>query len=248
MLTLGFWNQVSKYPKATLASYTSIIECEPNSPIFWSVDGNCSHNYNPNDYGDDIEWLFNKENLGYPPYNKNKVLEFLKRMYIGVLKLNTDYVCLFEDDCLILNSIAVNPMWEIAGHNITHGNKIPNSILDNTRLFSGRTPITDYYGAGGGTIFKSSTFIKKYSKITQYIEEYWHLYERDYYPQCGYLDCFLTIYFMLCGKDYTPNKKLYNLDPHDPTEQFLIKNSFHKNLANSYKKDYDIIHGTKLYY
>lgn len=241
-MSLGFINHVSTQPIATGFCLNSIREFYPNSPVVFSVDGYENYqNYKLPQIYDNIEWLYNTAKLGYPPYTKEQVLEWLLRTYICVLKLHTDYFMMVEDDLLILNHIEIDPSWECVGHVITHGNIIPSSFLPDGYQ-------TNYYGNGGGSIFKTETFLENYEKITDHFYAYWWKYERDFYPQCGYMDCFMTIYFMLCGKQYTPNTRMLNLDPHTVEgrqETFDMSPSI---LANKYKLKYDVIHNTKFYY
>lgn len=248
-MSLGFVNQVSNYHKAASVAITQLRQFYKDVPIFLSIDGDCwdyydlkyKHRYN-------VEYLYNTKKLGYPPYDKEQVLEWLKRLYIGVLKLDTDHFMMLEDDVIILNPIQYNPSVECLGHNITHGNKIPYFIQEEIERISKRKLKTDFYGNGGGSIFKSSTFIENYHKITQYFDQWWYLYKMHFYPQSGYMDCFLSIFYLLCGQDYTVNTRMYNLDPHDPEETKLIRNATIEEITDLYKDQYDIVHGVKTYY
>lgn len=243
-MTLGFINHASTQPRATFESYSSIREYYPDSPFFFSVDGDCEDLYIPDIESylyENVEWLINEDRLTYPPYKKDQILEWLKRMYIGMLKLDTDHVMMVEDDCLILGPIQYPENVECFGHNITIGNDIHGTLLHEIESFARYTPKTTKYGAGGGSIFKCSTFFENYARVTQYIDKNWYLFEEYYWPQCGYMDCYLVLYYLLCGKDYTPNKRMINLWPADhstPPEE-LIK---------MYSGDIDIIHNWKFYY
>lgn len=253
MEQIGFLSHLSIYPTATWESRHTIRRKYPNNPIFYSIDGECQDNYisYPTQFTyNNIEWLFNRNRLGYPPYTKEKALEWLKRTYIGVLKLNTEYTVLWEDDCILLNHIRIQPNSGLFHHNITHGNKIPISILDNITINNGFNsyPGTDYYAAGGGTIFKTESFCRGYYHAIKFLDENWEFYEKEYSPQIGYSDCFLTLYFMILGIKCTPNPRLYNLDPHNLEQSHLIKNALINELAKIYEKDYDILHGCKKYY
>lgn len=249
MPTLGFLNHVSTQPEATEIAYMSIREHHPDAPFFFSVDGveNWDNYSHPSLY-ENTEWLFNKEKLGYPPYNRFQIIEWLRRTYIAILKLDCDFVQMVEDDCLIINPIQIDPTWELAGHVITEGNKIDPFILTEIERISKVKPKTDYYGAGGGSIFKSSTFLENYHRITAYIKQWWGLYELKYFPQCGYMDCFLNLFYLLCGKDYLPNFKMKNLDPHNAEENIISRTYEKEQIEELYKNDFDIIHNWKRYY
>lgn len=248
--TLGFINHVSKYPDATAINYQSLRYHHPNDPVIFNIDGK-EHWYPYNEalldeYGN-TEFIFHKNSLGYPPYTTEKVLEFLKRIYISVLKLNTDYFCHLEDDCYILNELTVNPEWEIAGHVITHGNNIPIEVIRDieyyldAQFFDRNIKLkTNYYGAGGGTIMKSKTFLDNYDHVTTFIEKNWKEYLNFYSPS-GYLDCFMVLYYMLCGKEYTPNPNIYNIFPEDRTSTM-------EELVEKYKDKYQLVHNWKKYY
>lgn len=239
-MTLGFINHVSNYPLATMESYKSIRQFYPDAPFFLSIDGTHQHLYR-NMLFLNTEYLFNIEQLAYPPYTKEKVLEWLKRMYIGFLKLGTDHVCMIEDDMLVLGPIQYPEDVECFGHNIKIGNDIHGTLLHEIETFSKRPTKATKYGAGGGSIFKSSTFIDNYVKVTQYIDQNWYLFEEYYWPQCGYMDAFMTIYYLLCGKDYTPNPRMINLWPanHTTPPNDIIK---------TYFGDIDLVHNYKYFY
>lgn len=247
MHTLGFINHVSNQFIATHNVITNIREFYIDAPIFLSVDGKYDNRFRTTFIGtNDI--LFNEINLGYPPYNKASILEWLKRMYIGVLKLNTNHFMMLEDDCVILNQIKFNENIECLGHVIDHGNKIHNSIIHEIENFSKKQPLIDYYGTGGGSIFKSSTFLNNYYRIIDYIDNHWTLYEDIYHPQCGYMDFYMVLFYMLCGKDYTPNIRLKNLDPHNAYENNISKNGTIDEIKKLYETDYDCVHNWKLFY
>lgn len=245
-MTLGFINHVSNHFIATQTSIESVRAFYPDAPIFLSVDGSYDVRFRNNQIADEL--LFNKHALGYPPYEKNQVLEWLKRMYIGVLKIGTDHFMMLEDDVIIVNPIQYDDYVECLGHNITHGNKIPDTIMRDLNRLGKYFHKTDYYGNGGGSIFKSSTFLENYRSITSYWDRWWNLYKVHFYPQCGYMDCYMTLFYMLAGKPYTPNTRMINIDPHDPEQVKLIKTASVACITELYKNDYDIVHGVKFYY
>lgn len=239
-MTLGFIDHVSNYRPATLNVFASVRKFYPNSPIFISVEGD---NYDDCQAWDrNIEWLYNNTKLGYPPYTKDKVLEWLKRMYIGMLKLGTDHVMMVEDDMLVIDIIQYSKNIECFGHNITIGNYIHKSLLHEIETFS-KHPVYEFtqYGAGGGSIFKCSTFIDNYARVTNYIDKNWDWIETIYWPECGYMDAFLTIFYLLCGKEYSKNPRMINLWPADYT-------STPEELIATYGGDIDIIHNYKRFY
>lgn len=248
-MSLGFVNQVSNHPHATEISLDSVRMFYPDAPIFLSVDGGGDLQYIEQNIGHpNVEWLFNTTKLGYPPYSKLQVLEWFKRLYIGVLKLNTDHFMMIEDDVIILNPIKYDSWVECLGHNITHGNKIPEFIMIEIQRISKQMAVTDYYGNGGGSIFKSSTFIENYHKITKYFNQWWYLYELNFHPPCGYMDCYMTLFYMLCGKPYTTNERMINLDPHTNHGRDIIAHYNISQITELYADEFDIVHGVKHYY
>lgn len=239
-MTLGFINHVSNHPKATWECYQSIRKFYPDAPYFFSVDGGCRYQYEASEWLQE-EFLSNTTQLGYPPYTKDKVLEWLKRMYIGFLKLGTDHVCMVEDDMMVLGPIQYPEDVECFGHNITIGNDIHGTLLHEIESFSKKAIKATKYGAGGGSIFKASTFIDNYAKLTEYIDKNWYVFEEYYWPQCGYMDCYMVLYYLLCGKDYTPNKRMINLWPADYT-------TAPEDIIKTYSGDMEIVHNYKRFY
>ncbi len=235
---IGFINHVSTQPEATLECYKSIRRFYPDAPFFLSIDGLCKDNYQ--DWF--LDQLSNEIHLGYPPYSKDNVLEWLQRMFIGMVKLGTDHVCMVEDDMLVINTIQYPENVECFGHNITIGNYIHKSLLHEIESFSKQpiNPLTQY-GGGGGSIFKCSTFIDNYDKVTRYIDKNWSLFEEHYWPQCGYMDCYMVLYYLLCGREYTRNLRMINLWPADYT-------STPEQLIATYGDEIDIIHNWKKHY
>jgi hypothetical protein len=246
MATLGFYNSVSSYPQATTESLRSIKEHNPNSPIYIAVDGN-KHSIEPytnlsSTYKNTTVSAHYEASIGYCPYNRWQIREWLQRMFLGVSWMNTTHFCLWEDDILCTQPVTVDDSWECAGHVITHGNKIPSHILDEIYRFSGIKPETDYYGAGGGSIFRTKTFVDNYWMILDYItSRAWDIYQKYYWPQAGYIDCFMVLYYLLCGKSYTPNPNIINLWPTDYTTEW-------EDLKKQYGQQYQLLHNTKRYY
>ncbi|HMH10810.1 MAG TPA: hypothetical protein VK553_08885, partial [Candidatus Nitrosopolaris rasttigaisensis] len=118
---------------------------------------------------------------------------------------------------------------------------IHNSLMTEIETFSKRQPKETRYGAGGGSIFKCSTFIDNYARVTKFIETNWDHIETYYWPQCGYMDAYLTIYYLLCGREYTKNPRMINLWPADYT-------STPEDIIKIYNGQIDIVHNYKRFY
>jgi FkbM family methyltransferase len=104
-----------------------------------------------------------------------------------------------EDDVWIKKSpITVKDEWEMAGWNIKVGNIIPDNIIDSIEQFSGKQPLTNQYGCGGGSIFKVSTFLENYDRVIGWFKDNHDKFQQQYSP-LGFMDCYMVVYYMLCG-------------------------------------------------
>lgn len=148
---------------------------------------------------------------------------------------------MMEDDVWIKKNITVDDSWEMAGHNITVGNIIPKNIIDSITEFSGKKPLTNQYGCGGGSIFKVSTFLDNYDRVIEWFKLNHDTFQQQYNP-LGYMDCYMVVYYMLCAKDYDVNS--YMTDSHHHTndgydyDKFANDQPSHIEIVNNYKKYY----------
>jgi hypothetical protein len=181
------------------------------------------------------------ERLGYPSYDSHKTLEWLRRFKEICSQANTSHIMMVEDDVWIRKQITVDDSWEMAGHDIKIGNVIPDNIIDSITEFSGKRPLTNQYGCGGGSIFKISTFLENYDRVTEWFKKNHDTFQQQYSP-LGYMDCYMVVYYMLCGKDYTANP--YMTDTHHHTndgydyDDFVNSQPIHIEIVNNYKKYY----------
>jgi hypothetical protein len=179
--------------------------------------------------------------LGYPSYDAHKTIEWLKRFRKACLECNTSHIMMVEDDVWIKKPITVEDSWEMAGHDIRIGNVIPDFIIDSIEEFSGKRPLTNQYGCGGGSIFKVSTFLDNFDNVIKWFEKNHDWFQIQYSP-LGFMDCYMVVYYMLCGKDYTPNP--YLADSHHHTndgydyDKFVNEQPEHIEIINNYKKYY----------
>lgn len=161
------------------------------------------------------EYFQSNKKLDYPkePYGwrKHEVIDFLEKFYIAFMRSDTTHMMYVEEDTLVLNPITLTDDMEIMGFKTSwpDGSKLPNGFPDKfieiIKEYSGKTPNVTGYGAGGGVIFKKDTFVENFPKIKKFIEEKLDYIQENIYPTAGWIDCFLTYYYLLCGKDYVYN-------------------------------------------
>ena len=187
------------------------------------------------------EYKIYDNKLGYPSYDAHKTIEWLKRFRKACLECNTSHIMMVEDDVWIKKEITVEPNWEMAGHDIRIGNVIPDFIIDSIEEFSGKRPLTNQYGCGGGSIFKVSTFLDNYDRVITWFEKNHDTFHQQYTP-LGFMDCFMVVYYMLCGKDYLANP--YMTDTHHHTNDGYDYDGF----VNHQPENIEIINNYKKYY
>jgi hypothetical protein len=179
--------------------------------------------------------------VGYPSYTLEKLLLWFERFKYACLMCKTSHIMMMEDDVWIKKKLTVEDNWEMAGHNITIGNVIPDFIIDSITEFSGKKPITNQYGCGGGSIFKVSTFLENYDRVIEWFKKNHDWFQIKYNP-LGFMDCYMVVYYMLCGKDYTVNP--YMTDTHHHTndgydyDEFVMSQPSHIEIINNYKRYY----------
>ena len=145
-----------------------------------------------------------------------------------------------EDDVLIVKPITVDPTWEVACANIQVGNVISEPVHDLIEQHCGKRPTFKQYGAGGGSIFRVKTFLANFDRNIKWFEEHFDAIQ-SYYPTIGYIDCFMNVYYYLCGKDYTVNPHLADTHNHQPGfdyETFISNQPPEIEIINNYKKYY----------
>lgn len=251
--SIGFYSHVSTHPKATWESGKMVRKYHPEAPIFLSLDGNADLD----EYVGvacllNAEYMVNKAVMGYPVqpygYQRKKVLEWLKRLYIGFVKLDVSHVMMWEEDSLFLGPVEFDENWGMGCHDIKVGNEIHPGLLTMIEDFSGKKPKTKRYGSGGCSIFKREPLLEHYHEIYKWLDGNLDWIQNSFYPQLGWMDCLMTIVYMLCGEDYTVNPQLYNIDPHHPVESQLSKQPIEFVEKYFYSTPYKIIHNFKGFY
>lgn len=177
-------------------------------------------------------------------YDVDRILEFLSRFKIACLisqLKGSSHIMMAEDDVILVKPVTVESSWEMACHDISGGNIIPPQVINMIELFSGKRPIKFEYGAGGGSIFKIDTFLDNYDNVIQWFKKHANYILYNLYPTLGWIDCFMVVYYLLCGKDYTTNTFLTDTHNHSPGfdyEGFISNLPEHIQIINNYKKYY----------
>lgn len=239
MATIGFFNCVSTQPKATEHSVQSIRKFHPDSFFMIACDAGPDYYTLCKQYN--IEYYHSQKNLSYPVqpygYRKEKILEWLSRFYIACIKTDTTHLMMVEDDVVLVKPVTVEDDWEVAGHATTHANLFHPEFTKMIHEYSGVYPDVQGYGAGGGSIFKVKTFLDNYFGVVEFIDKNADYIQDNFYPTMGWMDCYMTYYYLLCGKKYTNNPYLFNIWPTD-------KNYDINNVPSEMK----IVHNYKNYY
>lgn len=170
------------------------------------------------------EYLYSQKKLGYPiephGWKKNSILEFFDRLYFACLRCETSHIMYAEEDVAILRKLEIRDEDEIIGFQTCYpdGTKFPNGFpeefINSIHEFSGVRPKILGYGAQGGTVIKVSTLIENYSRIRNYLEGNFDYIQNNIYVKIGWIDCFITWVYLLCGKSYTYNPRFleHNID------------------------------------
>jgi hypothetical protein len=182
-----------------------------------------------------------KTKVGYPSYNLEKLLLWLERFKLACQKCGTSHIMMMEDDVWIKKQITIEEDWEMVGHDIRIGNVIPGFIIDSIESFSGTKPLTDQYGCGGGSIFKVSTFLNNYDRVVEWFKENHDWFQIKYNP-LGYMDCYMVVYYFLCGKNYSVNPYMTDTHHHQNDgydyDKFVNEQPEKIEIVNNYKKYY----------
>jgi hypothetical protein len=251
MKSLGIfhWNKNNK--SGLEASIASFRKYHPNIPYFLSADGGSQDQYDIcQKYN--VIYLQNQSSLGYPSqhwgYNKHQIYEFMKRIMMAAIAMDTTHFMFSEDDVICLNEIQFDENWEIASYDTRYidGVLAPNGhnefsyineeIQNEIEKISGVRPNHPYYGAGAGTIFKTSTYIENFYKYMDFLNNNFDRFHPNQH-QFGWNDYFLQMLYFVAGKQYSINPRLYNIHPENPSINL-----------DEIKVNYDIAHNYKNFY
>lgn len=242
-MSISFFHIASIYPKSTEVIIENVRKHHPDNYYFLAIDGprieymNLVKQFN-------LDYVLYKEPLGGPVspygYTLETTLRFLERFYEACKRCNTSHIIMMEDDVLIINPITIKESWEHACADTKIGNIIPEAVHDAIENWCGKRPTFKQYGAGGGTIFKVSTFLNDYDNIVKFFINHFKSIQR-YYPTIGYIDCFMNVCYYLAGKDYSVNPHRVDTHNHFPGfdyETFISNQSSDTEIINNYKKYY----------
>ena len=226
------------FEDASVECIKNIRKFYPDSSIIISSDAGPDYYSAAKEY--DCQFQYYTENLGYPEmphgYRKDKALNWMQRFYVACLLAKGTHIMCAEDDVAIIGKITIPDDCEIFAHN-TPTNYVPDFVFDLCKQVSGIEPLTRYYGAGGGTIYKIDTFVNNYLQIVEIFEQVFDQIQ-EHYPTFGWYDCFMTIVYFLCGKPYTVNNGIYEIKP--------LNKKFDLSIVDADK--YPIVHLYKNYY
>jgi hypothetical protein len=242
-MSISFFHIASVYPKATDVIIENVRKHHPNDYYFLAVDG-LRMNYFLTSDKYFCDTIIYGQKIGGPvsPYGftLEKTIEFFERFRRACRGANTSHIIMMEDDVLITKPITVNPEWEHVGADTRIGNHLPDFLLDMIEIHSGKRPIRTQYGAGGGSIFKVSTFLEHYERNIQWFKNNFNIIQ-TMYPTIGYVDCFMNVYYWLAGKDYSANPHRTDTHNHQPGfdyEAFISNQPSEIEIINNYKKYY----------
>ena len=241
---ISFFHLASVYPAATEVAIKNVRTHHPTSFYYLGVDGPDVRSYDYLTESFILNYRHYPTKVGGPVgdygYRLKETLEFLKRFRDACLLCNTSHIMMMEDDVLIVDKILIKDEWEHACADTKIGNIIPESVHDLIEQHCGKRPIFKQYGAGGGSIFKVSTFLENYDIVIEWFKNHFDEIQ-SYYPTIGYIDCFMNVYYYLCGKDYTVNP--YRIDTHAHYKEFdydafVASADPGAQIVNNYKKYY----------
>jgi hypothetical protein len=243
--TLGFFNCVSTKKPATEKTLINIRELYPDSYIMLACDATESYMDLCEKYN--CEYFHSQNRVGYPVqpygYTMDNVLDWLSRFYFAAVRTPSTHLMMMEDDILINRKIELNPEWEIAGIDV-QGHfepQVPDPVAEIIYQFSGKYPNVRHYAGGGGTIFKVSTFLDNYTKIVKFLNTTGRMIQDHAYPTLGWIDCFMTVFYYLCGKELQINPRMTALHNCHTTQDY-------DNAVANLHSDFDIICHYKKYY
>ena len=242
MSNIAFFHLASVYPKATEEIVAAARKHHPNCYYFLGVDNTFSYQAVADKYKTDYKYYHKK--VGGPKedygYRLDGTIEFLKRFRTACLLSRASHIIMMEDDVLITKPITVYDEWEHACADTKIGNYVPETVITMIEEHCGKRPTFTQYGAGGGSIFKVSTFLDNFDTNIAWFEKYFDMIQMIY-PTIGYIDCFMNVYYWLACKDYSVNHHRADTHNHKPGydyETFISNQPPEIEIINNYKKYY----------
>jgi hypothetical protein len=210
MASLGFFHFVYDNLEATEFAIKSAREHYPDSYYILIGDGGVDHYDLAKKYN--CDYLHNHNRVGYGAMPVDKVLESLKRVLVACLKTNTTHIMMMEDDVVILDKINIPDDSQLIGQPIGQINQIHPHLMEIAEKVSGVKPMTDYYCFGGGSILNVATFIEYFGRVYVFYETNLETLKLIY-PQIGWIDCYLTYFYYLAGKNISLHSSFYTVSP-----------------------------------
>jgi hypothetical protein len=210
----------------------------PDSYYFLASD--CADDLESIAKNNKTDYKYYNKKLGYPSYDTDQITSWLERFRTACLNAKTSHIMMVEDDVWVKKPLTIHDEWEMACHFQGHGNIMHPKLMEMVEEYSGKKPNTNQYGGGGGSIFKVSTFLDNYDTITTWFYNN-HEYIKSFYNEIGFMDCYMPIYYMLCGKDYTINPHMTDTHHHQPGfdfDGFVDSQPDEIEIVNNYKKYY----------
>lgn len=191
------------------------------------------------------EYFYSKTKIGYPQqpfgYKSPSVMEFLERFYLACIRSKCTHIMYLEEDVVIFKPLQIDDDLEIQGYKVAYPdgtpfeNGFPDQLMKMIERFCEVKPNVTSYGCQGGAVFKVSTFIENYSRIMKFFEENLPFIQDNVYHTAGWIDCFFTLYYLLCGKSYKHNTNYIEVD-----SNYELKDTPEwAELAHNYKWFYD---------
>ena len=247
MSNIAFFHIGSNNRPATEYVVKNIRSFHPKSPYLLASDN--ALNFFDIAQENKTDYVHYIEKLGGPKqpygYEIDSVLHFLERFryacHHAYVVHNCEHIMMAEDDVILVNPVTINPNWQMACHNITYGNELPIPLLDAIEEFCGKRPTSVHYGGGGGSIYNAKTFLEFYDDVTHWFRLNGEHFMKNEYPTLGWIDCFMVVYYFLCGKDYSVNPNMVDTHNHSPGfdyDSFISKQPKEIQIINNYKRFY----------
>lgn len=210
-MTLGVFHQCFKNLKATEHAISSFRKFHKNNPYVLISDNGDDFSQLAAKY--DCHYLHEPINLGYRDHThpsgiygmtKDEVLTWLTRFKKACEICKTDFILMMEDDILIRGEINVPEDWDFAGYGLP-GNKFQPELM---KYLSEKYDVfwnVDYYGTGGGSVFKIKPYIENFERVYKIFNEEFDFIKTNLCGNFGWVDVWMPVYYYLCGKQYTQN-------------------------------------------
>ena len=228
-----------KHRKATEHVVKQFRRYHPNNPYTLISDRGFDYSKLANDY--DLNYIHSYMNC-HPmrmPNHPDEIYGITKNETLGwihyfreackhVAKHDGTHIILMEDDVLTQSKVVIDPKWECAGHYYPESNKLNLKLLEWIRNKYNVSPNVDWYGAGGGSVFKIDTFLENYHKIYDFIDDDFDNIVQTMEYQFGWCDIFMQVAYFICGKNYSVNNILTetHLTPDYENSQFSLVHKY----------------------